>query len=181
MADDLWIFAYGSLMWNPGFEVAEAVLARAEGFRRGFYMRSVHYRGTEAVPGLVLALDVCAGASCEGMALRVSPDQADAVLAYLRERELISYAYYEHICEISLADGRQASAVTYVVARDHVQYAGTLSADEQAEIIARASGSAGLNRDYLENTVASLRAFKIEADDLFALEERVQQICAGQK
>jgi len=181
MTDDLWIFAYGSLMWNPGFEPVEKVLARANGFQRGFYMRSVHYRGTEDVPGLVLALDVCDGASCEGMALRVDMSERARVLAYLRERELISYAYYEHICKLELGDGRQVEAVTYVVARDHAQYAGNLSLADQAEIILRAQGSAGPNRDYLASTVASLRGFGIEAAELFALEERVNALSSAQK
>lgn len=174
MADEFWVFAYGSLIWNPGFEVAEACLARAEGFRRGFYMRSVHYRGTHERPGLVLALDVCAGQSCTGMALRAAPGTGDAVLAYLRDRELISYAYYEQTCHLTLQDGRAVDATTFVVARDHAQYAGDLPLEAQAEIIARAEGSAGPNRDYLENTVNSLRGLDIDAPDLFELARMVQ-------
>jgi len=180
MSDDLWIFAYGSLMWNPGFTPVESVLGCAHGYQRGFFMRSVHYRGTEGLPGLVLALDVCDGAHCEGMALRVAAGERDAVLSYLRERELISYAYYEHICQLVLADGREVAAVTYVVARDHSQYAGALSLAEQAVIIARASGSAGPNRDYLNSTAASLRGFAIEAEELFALQAHVEALCRTQ-
>ncbi|MEX0969108.1 MAG: gamma-glutamylcyclotransferase [Paracoccaceae bacterium] len=173
MSNDLWVFAYGSLIWNPGFEVAEACLARADGFRRGFYMRSVHYRGTHDAPGLVLALDVCEGQSCTGMALRAAPGTGAAVLTYLRARELISYAYYEQTCRLNLHDGRNVKATTFVVARDHAQYAGDLPLEAQAEIIARAKGSAGPNRDYLENTVRSLRGLDIDAPDLFALSQMV--------
>lgn len=169
MSDDLWIFAYGSLIWNPGFAVAETCLAKAAGFRRGFFMRSVHYRGTPEAPGLVLALDSCAGESCTGMALRATPGTGPAVLAYLRARELISYAYFEHVCALELVDGRQVQATTFVVARDHAQYAGALPLEAQAEIIARAEGSAGPNRDYLENTVQSLRGLNIDAPELFEL------------
>lgn len=181
MASDLWVFAYGSLMWNPGFAPVEVVRARAEGFQRGFFMRSVHYRGTEDMPGLVLALDECPGARCDGMALRVAPNEAERVRAYLRERELISYAYYEHLCPIVLEDGRATEALTFVVARDHSQYAGALSLDRQAEIIARAAGSAGPNHEYLTSTAASLRRFGIAADDLFALEARVSALLGAKK
>lgn len=181
MTNDLWIFAYGSLMWNPGFEAVEVVRGRADGFMRGFLMRSIHYRGTAATPGLVLALDMCAGASCEGMALRVAPEKRDEVIGYLRARELISYAYYEHVCGLTLADGRQVAAVTYVVDRDNDQYAGVLTLADQAKIIAGATGSAGPNRDYLYSTVASLRRAEIDAEDLFELETQVRNMCLSQK
>lgn len=179
MSQDLWIFAYGSLMWNPGFDAVEQHLAHVDGFARGFFMHSVHYRGTESAPGLVLALDVEPGGSCQGVALRVHSDQAATVLDYLRARELVSYAYYEHECPARLQDGRVVLATTFVVAHDHAQYAGRLPLDAQAEIIARAAGSAGSNRDYLCSTVARLRELGISAPELFDLEQRVS-VLSGQ-
>ena len=82
----MWVFGYGSLLWNPGFEPAEQVRADLQGYSRSFCMQSIHHRGTEEKPGLVLALDE-AGADtvCSGMAFRASEAQADDVLAYLRE------------------------------------------------------------------------------------------------
>ncbi|EYD77557.1 Cation transport protein chaC [Rubellimicrobium mesophilum DSM 19309] len=71
--NDLWVFAYGSLLWDPGFEPAEAVRARLDGWRRSFCMWSHMFRGSEEAPGLVLALDADPQASCEGLALRVDP------------------------------------------------------------------------------------------------------------
>jgi len=86
----MWVFGYGSLVWNPGFDVADRAIARLPDYHRSFCMRSIHHRGTDADPGLVLALDATPGAQCHGLALRAHDDQADDVLAYLRERELVS-------------------------------------------------------------------------------------------
>jgi len=85
-----WVFGYGSLIWNPGFPVARQEIARLSGWHRSFCMRSIHHRGTEADPGLVLALDALAGAHCDGVAFAVTQGAEDDTLAYLRERELIS-------------------------------------------------------------------------------------------
>ena len=72
--EDLWVFGYGSLLWNPGFPHVETVLAVLEGYHRSFCMRSIHHRGTETEPGLVLALDAAPGARCHGIAFRVAAD-----------------------------------------------------------------------------------------------------------
>ena len=123
MSDDpLWVFGYGSLLWNPGFRYEQRLRASLPGYARSFCMWSIHHRGTETDPGLVLALDPHDGAACEGLAFRVADADRDTVLAYLRERELISSAYLEKFLEIRLADGRHVEAVTYVVDPDHVQY-----------------------------------------------------------
>ena len=174
--DPLWIFAYGSLMWKPGFGVAERARGVLSGYHRCFCMRSIHHRGTERAPGLVLALDPDANGRCEGVALRGSVADAAGVLAYLRERELISSAYREAVVEIDLADGRRARALAYVMDQDHEQYCGRLSQEEQAAIIARAVGGMGTNRDYLFATVAHLAEMGCLDPDLADLAERVRAI-----
>ena len=93
--DDLWVFGYGSLLWNPGFPVAETRVARLHGWRRSFCMSSIHHRGTVERPGLVLALDAAEGAYCDGLGFRVEARYAAQTIDYLRERELISSAYVE--------------------------------------------------------------------------------------
>lgn len=173
----LWVFGYGSLLWNPGFVVAERVRARLEGWRRGFCMRSIHYRGTPAAPGLVLGLD--RGGVCEGMALRAAPGTEAATLAYLHDREMIGSAYRETSLPVALADGRHVTALTYVLDPAHTLYCGTLTREEQARIIATASGDRGPNRDYLWNTAAHLADVGIHDPDLDWLATRVQQITAG--
>ena len=72
MQDTLWVFGYGSLIWDPGFPVAERRIATLKGWHRSFCMRSIHHRGTVEKPGLVLALDRAEGASCTGVAFRVA-------------------------------------------------------------------------------------------------------------
>ena len=164
--EDLWVFGYGSLLWNPGFPHVETVLAVLEGYHRSFCMRSIHHRGTEADPGLVLALDAAEGARCRGIAFRVAPDRHAETLATLRERELISSAYFETVQPVTLDDGRVVEAVTYVIDPDHVQYCGGLPLAEQAEIIAQAVGGRGPNREYLFNTADHLAELGIEDAEL---------------
>ena len=174
----LWVFGYGSLLWNPGFEVAESVIGTLPGYARSFCMRSIHHRGSEAEPGLVLALDAAPGAACAGVALRVAPGTEDATLAYLRERELISSAYLEKMLDITLDGGRAVTAVTYVIDPDHVQYCGGLPLEEQAQIIAHAHGGRGPNREYLFNTAQHLNALGVADPDLDWLARRVAAISA---
>ena len=173
----MWVFGYGSLVWNPGFDVTERVIARLSEFHRSFCMRSVHHRGTDDNPGLVLALDAAPGALCHGVALRAKPEEAERVLAYLRERELVSSAYLEKRLEIALDDGRQVEALTYVVDADHAQYCGGLDLEEQAQIIARAVGGRGPNTEYLFNTTAHLKQLGIHDKELDWLVRRVQHLC----
>lgn len=117
----LWVFGYGSLLWHPGFAVAETVKASLAGYHRSFCMRSIHHRGSVAAPGLVLALDAAVGATCAGVALRAADGTEAKTLAYLRERELISSAYLERRLDVTLADGRVVDALAYVIDPDHVQ------------------------------------------------------------
>ena len=176
MSEQHWVFAYGSLMWNPGFAVAETVQARVEGFARRFCLRSVVYRGTVEAPGLVLGLDAHPGAHCVGLALRVAEPDWPETLAGLRERELTTDAYHEMLLPIRLQDGRQIEAITYVMQRDHDQYAGGLCATEQARIIATATGGRGPNRDYLYNTAAHLAELGLPDPEMEALAAEVRKL-----
>lgn len=173
---DLWVFGYGSLMWSPEFEYGEKCLARLDGYRRAFCMWSIHHRGSEENPGLVLALDEKEGSTCTGVAFRVSEDQADQTLMKLRERELISSAYFEINCPITLDDGRNVSAVCYVIDRDHAQYCGDLGLEKQAQIIAKAVGGRGPNTEYLFNTATYMVELGLEDYDMMWLQSRVEQL-----
>jgi cation transport protein ChaC len=178
MTEPLWVFGYGSLIWHPGFAVAERAVARLDGWHRSFCMRSIHHRGTVDAPGLVLALDRAGGAHCDGVAFRVEPGEEDATIATLRERELISSAYIEDWLTLRLADGRGVRALAYVIDPDHVQYCGGLALEEQAQIIAAATGGRGPNRDYLWSTAAHLAELGIADADLDWLADRVRAIVA---
>ena len=170
---DFWVFGYGSLMWRPGFAFEEALPAHLEGERRAFCVQSYIYRGTRERPGLVLGLD--RGGSCRGMAFRVAPDQRDSVLAYLRERELVTHSYLEVERNIRLerASRDYVRAVTYVVDREHPQYAGELSRQAVLAQVRDSVGQAGSNRDYVLATAAHLAGLGIEDADLEWLAEQL--------
>jgi cation transport protein ChaC len=172
---DLWVFGYGSLLWDPGFAPAERRAAVLDGWHRSFCMLSIHHRGTEDDPGLVLALDAAPGASCRGAALRVAPGDEDAVLAMLRARELISSAYQERTLQVRLDDGRAVAALAYVIDPAHRQYC-RFDLETQAQMIARATGGRGPNRDYLFNTAAHLSAEGMGDSDLDWLVTRVRNL-----
>lgn len=174
----MWVFGYGSLLWNPGFEVAESVIASLPGYARSFCMRSIHHRGTEDDPGLVLALDEQPEQACEGVALRVADGREAQTLDYLRERELISSAYIEKNLTVHLTDGRDVEAVVYVIDEAHVQYCGGLPLEEQAQIIAKAVGGRGPNTEYLYNTADHLGTLGLHDPALEWLTQRVRVLTA---
>ena len=173
----LWVFGYGSLLWDPGFTPVRKVKARLHDYHRSFCMLSIHHRGTEEDPGLVLALDTQAGGQCTGVAFEVAADEEDTVLAYLRERELISSAYYEDTVELRTDDGEAITALAYIINRDHVQYC-QFDLEKQAHMIAHAVGGRGPNTEYLFNTVSHLDELGIKDDDLRWLEARVRALRA---
>lgn len=172
----LWVFAYGSLIWNPEFQFVERAIAVLPGYHRSFCMRSVHHRGTEERPGLVLALDAQTGAACSGVVFGVAATDAEATLAGLRERELVSAAYLEVFRDVRLRDGRSVTAVTYVIDPVHPQYCGGLRLEEQARIIAGARGGRGPNRDYLFNTASHLAELGLRDPELDWLAARVAEL-----
>ncbi|QDI76576.1 MULTISPECIES: gamma-glutamylcyclotransferase [Leisingera] len=174
----MWVFGYGSLLWNPGFPVARREVAVLHGYARSFCMSSIHHRGSEEKPGLVLALDAVEDAHCKGIALAVEAGHEDQTLAELRERELISSAYLERDLQVELADGSVVTAVTYVIDPHHVQYCGGLSLEEQAQIIAHAVGGRGPNTEYLYNTAEHLAEIGLHDNDLDWLAGRVREITA---
>ncbi|TFL20034.1 gamma-glutamylcyclotransferase [Jannaschia formosa] len=174
--DELWVFGYGSLIFDPGIEVAETRLATLAGFRRRFCMWSIHHRGSEAEPGLVLALEPFEGEACTGLAIRA--EEPERALASLRARELISSAYREEDVTLLCKDGSEIAAIAYVVDTAHRQYTGALPLERQAKIIAHAAGGRGPNHEYLTKTAEKLHALGIGDPDIDWLVSRVQQMRA---
>jgi len=157
--EPFWVFGYGSLMWRPGFPYEEAHDAVLHGYSRSFCIYSFHHRGTREAPGLVLGLDV--GGDCLGRIFKVRAEDAEAVVAYLDERELVNYPYIARFLPVEVRSGgapREVDAWTFVADRAHADYAGALPADRAAGLIMKASGIAGLNRDYLMQTVGHLES-----------------------
>ena len=172
----MWVFGYGSLLWNPGFEVAEQVVATLPKYARSFCMSSIHHRGTVENPGLVLALDERTDAMCSGVALAVVGGKEAQTLEYLRERELISSAYVEKMLDVDLVDGRVVEAVTYVINETHEQYCRDMPLEKQAQVIAAAVGGRGPNTEYLYNTADHLREIGLRDADLEWLTARVREL-----
>jgi glutathione-specific gamma-glutamylcyclotransferase len=155
---DLWVFGYGSLMWRPGFDFVEQAPARLIGEHRALCVYSFVHRGTPEKPGLVLGLD--RGGACRGIAFRVPEQKRNETIAYLRAREQVTSVYREVMRSVWLEnDARQrVSALTYVVDRGHVQYAGRLSLQEQLSHVRQGHGQSGANRDYVTSTVKAIEA-----------------------
>lgn len=158
---ELWVFGYGSLMWNPGFRYQKSAEAMLIGAHRSLCVYSWVHRGTRERPGLVLGLD--RGGSCRGMAYQIAAGDGQATLAYLRERELVTHVYKEVIRPVRLliAGSPLVQAVAYIVDRRHEQYAGALPWEKRLEMIRANRGRSGANRDYVLNTVEHLRSLGI--------------------
>lgn len=165
--NDLWVFGYGSLMWNPGFDHVERVEATLNGYHRALCIYSVHHRGTPEKPGLVLGLD--RGGSCRGIAFRVEAKKRDAVIAYLREREQVTSVYLETHHRLRLIDGRAVDGIAYTADRRHAQYAQKLPHEKLVEFIRHSEGVSGKNPDYVRATVMKLTDMGIHDRTLMRL------------
>lgn len=172
-AGDLWVFGYGSLMWNPGFAVRRAAPARLFGYHRRLCLWSIHYRGTAKRPGLVLGL--ARGGSCNGLALRVARRDASAAAAYLLKREMLHNAYRPTVKKVHLADGGRVDALTFISKPDHPQYARPLSLSDTVEVVLAARGAGGKNCDYVLNTARHLSRLAIERTEIHRVAERLRQ------
>ncbi len=155
---DLWVFGYGSLIWRPGFDYLERVPARLIGEHRALCVYSFVHRGTPEKPGLVLGLD--RGGACRGIAFRIAEKNRAQTIAYLRAREQVTSVYREVTRSVWLEDDprRRVGALTYVVDRGHVQYAGRLTLPEQLRHVLEGHGQSGNNRDYVLSTVKAIEA-----------------------
>ncbi|MGO9546890.1 MAG: gamma-glutamylcyclotransferase [Rhodomicrobium sp.] len=162
----LWVFAYGSLMWQPNFHYEEAAHALMEGAHRALCVYSVVHRGVHTAPGLVLGLDK--GGRCEGMAFRVPAQLVQDTRAYLHRRENVTNTYAAVMKPVRLLDGshRSVEALCFLVNRHHRQYSGDLPIAKQAHIVRRSVGASGANIDYVVNTVEHLRALGVHDSKL---------------
>jgi glutathione-specific gamma-glutamylcyclotransferase len=169
--EPVWIFAYGSLMWNPEMPFAERRPALLRGWHRSFCLYSRDYRGTPERPGLVLGLD--RGGSCRGIAYRLPAAGLGPAIDRVWAREMAGEVYRMRPVTVVTTQGR-IGAYAFVVRRDRSDYAGRLSSEEVARIIAVAAGGRGTGRDYLANTVRHLEELGIEDGPLHRLRDRVE-------
>jgi cation transport protein ChaC len=165
-----WVFAYGSLMWDPGFTPDATSPALLHGWHRSFCIRSHHYRGTPQSPGLILGL--APGGACRGLAHRIPQASYDAVRDYLYRREIENDGvYFEVVRPIRLPGNRSEASLVYVADRHHPQYAGELPLQQAARLVRQGRGVRGANLEYVANTIAHL-------DALGLAESRLHQLLA---
>ena len=154
-SQDVWVFGYGSLIWNPAFEYEEKRPALLAGWHRRFCLKMFLGRGTRENPGLMLALD--AGGTCNGVAFRIAAAKVREELNVLWLREMFGGGYHARWVELQAGD-EKLRAITFVINTEHPRYLKELSLEETAAFIATGCGHLGTCREYLENTVAHLEA-----------------------
>src|SRR3954463_6360756 len=172
-SEPVWLFAYGSLMWHPDFDFAEARPAFLYGYHRSFCLYSRDYRGTPERPGLVLGLD--RGGSCHGIAYRLPPDRVAPSLDRIWAREMTGRVYEMRPVALRIAAGKVRGHAC-VVRRESPDYAGRLSVEEAARLLAVAKGGRGTGREYLANTVRHLAELGIRDALLHRIAARVAQL-----
>jgi cation transport protein ChaC len=167
---DLWLFGYGSLIWNPGLPTVEATRSKVHGYHRGLYLWSRVNRGTPEQPGLVLALD--RGGSCTGIAFRLAAQGAMPHLEALWRREMAMGSYRPAWLPCVLADGRRVDALAFVMRRDVPSYTGKLDDEIVKTVFGCARGRYGTTLEYVSRTVHALRESGMPDRALEALLQR---------
>lgn len=169
--EDLWVFGYGSLIWNPAFHFEEKQKARIYGFHRKFCLHLTIGRGSPEKPGLMLALDQ--GGSCNGIAFKIAAGKVESETEILWMREMISGAYQPHSLTIYTEKG-PVRGFTFVVNRKHERYLGGLDLKDTARAISVGEGLLGSCKDYLFNTTNGLLELGIQDSYLKRLQKALQ-------
>jgi cation transport protein ChaC len=176
----LWVFAYGSLIWNPTFRFVERRPARLFGYHRSFCLRTSVGRGTAERPGLMLGLE--AGGSCNGVIFRIAASAVDEETWVLWKREMIVGSYVPRWGTVRDPTGKRR-AVAFVINKAHPMFASDLPRSEVVRMLSTAEGNFGSSSDYLFRTVARLEALGIRDPGLAAIARDVkaarQAGCAG--
>lgn len=167
--NDLWVFAYGSLIWDPAVHIDEVRRASLTGWSRRFCMRIEGGRGTIDKPGLMAALET--GGSCQGVVVRIPADIVARETEFLWMREMFSGAYVPTFVLVKTPQGT-IEALTFVMDTKNERYSLSLSLDQSAAIIAKAEGSIGRNFDYLDSLIQHLDKLGILDTQLVDLHQR---------
>lgn len=167
--DDVWLFGYGSLMWNPAFHFVERRAGRLHGFHRRYCLWSAGGRGSVRQPGLTLALD--RGGSCHGLAFRIAAEKVKEELEVVWAREMGGRSYCAQWVNIRSDDG-PLRALTFVVDQDHPRYDKSISRDTTVAYLATSTGPLGSCAEYLTNTVSHL-------DELGILDSQMHTLLEG--
>lgn len=167
---DVWVFAYGSLIWNPTVKFSDRRVGRIYGWHRRFCLWTPLGRGTPENPGLMLGLD--RGGSCRGIAYRISAEDVLTELLILWRREMVVGSYTPRW--VKVVDGRERwDAIAFTINHSHVMYAGDISNEVIVNSLATANGKLGTCADYLVHTVDGLMQYGICDKPLLKLKEQV--------
>ena len=158
VGQDVHVFGYGSLMWNPALEYTQALTARLQGWHRRFCLRLLIARGSPDEPGVMCALD--RGGACIGRVYRISAAKAAEELRLLWRREMLAGSYDARWVSV-LADGRRLPALTFVANRQHTRYVGGLPVEQIAHLVRTGKGALGTSRAYFETMLLTLEGLAI--------------------
>lgn len=157
--EDLWIFAYGSLMWDPAFRFGEVRTALLKGFRRSFCLRSVLGRGTPEKPGLMAALDH--GGECGGLVFQIDRNHIDDETRIIWQREMLMHAYVPGFVSVQTPFGT-IEALTFIIDQTAKHYCPGMSLEQTARYMATGVGLFGSSFAYIENLARHFEAIGIE-------------------
>jgi cation transport protein ChaC len=170
----VWIFGYGSLMWNPVFEAEEVVAATLHGWHRAFCLRLTVGRGTAQQPGRMLALKE--GGSTSGLAFRLPEAHLHEELELLWKREMVTGCYLPSWRELRLENGQQVTALVFIMDPRHPHYEADTCSHTIAPLIACASGPLGTNAQYLFSLEQELNRRGMEDRALSELAQQVREL-----
>lgn len=173
---DLWIFAYGSLMWDPAFHFAEVRRACVQGYDRCFVLKHTYgVRGTREAPGLMAALDH--GESCEGLLFRIAAQDIETETEIIWRREMVGHAYKPTFVT-AMIDDQAVSALTFVADHTSEVICPDLTREEQIRFIASGVGFLGTSKEYLSNIVSQFATLGVVDEDCSALLREVEEYLA---
>ncbi len=164
---DLWVFAYGSLMWDPAFKFAEVRRARAPNHTRKFILKdNFGARGSPETPGLMAALDE--GAGCDGLVFRIAKEKVPHESGVFWRRELLAYAYKPAFAYVTTRFG-EVQALTVVANHGADNICPDMTREEQIRYIATGKGFLGTSLEYIENISIHFEAMGIEDNEVSEL------------
>lgn len=173
IGEDIYIFAYGSLLWNPTVDYEEECLAKIYGFHRSFCMKTNLGRGSYKKPGLMLGLD--RGGSCRGSALKLKKSEAIKNIDILFRREMVTGAYKPKLLKTILEDGRKVMSLAFTVDKKHKNYFQNKAIRTKATMISNAHGFLGTCEEYFSNTLQSLSELNIVDSEMIAISKHLKK------
>jgi cation transport protein ChaC len=168
--EDIWLFGYGSLIWNPILHFEERHVAKLHGYHRRFRLWSHVGRGSLQKPGLVLGLDI--GGSCRGVVFRIRAEQARNELRLLWRREMVLGSYCPRWLKVTTGE-RELNAIAFIVNRNHPSYAGRLPLETVLKTMVGTRGYLGTPAEYLHETVRGLLAHGVRDAYLMEIRKRI--------